>query len=262
MRRQRHVKVAALSTRLGVHGSDCCGGEIAHASAGAELWIYHERTAEISMKGSLNLLCTCPLSKHGLRIGGMLLIALSTAFSSLSHVVAQTQSVQRAVMFEEDGLQGKSYEGPVRWHIKMAADQDVGMQRLIEAQVDVPDPGLAFTLRMGLNNDQSLSASHTIVVTFAPKAGAQHQGILELAGIVSKSQLAGHGAPLSGVVSKIANSSFQFALSDVQWKRERNLQLLKEDSWLDVLIRYNDQVRAVIALEKGSHVSEALATWR
>jgi hypothetical protein len=128
--------------------------------------------------------------------------------------------------------------------------------------VDVPDQGLAFALCMAPNDDPSLSASHTIVAKFAPAAGTRHEGIAALAGMVMKRQLATQGVALSGVVSKIADNSFQLALSDPPLEQQRNVKLLREESWIGILIRYNDRLRAVVALEKSAAVSAALATWK
>jgi hypothetical protein len=180
-------------------------------------------------------------------------------------VAAQAQPVQHAVMFDEDrnDPKGKRYSGSVSGHIEMAAaKRDAGVQRTIQAEVDVPDRGLAFALCMAPNDDPSLSASHTIVARFAPAAGTGHEGIAALAGIVMKRQLATQGVPLSGVVSKIADNSLQMALSNPPLEQQRNLKLLREESWIGILIRYNDRLRAVVALEKSVAVSAALATWK
>lgn len=128
--------------------------------------------------------------------------------------------------------------------------------------MDVPDQGLAFALCMAPDDDPSSSASHAIVARFAPAAGTRHEGIAALAGMVMKRQLATQGVALSGVDSKIADNSFQLALSDPPLEQQRNVKLLREESWIGILIRYNDRLRAVVALEKSAAVSAALATWK
>jgi hypothetical protein len=183
----------------------------------------------------------------------------------LTRLAAPTQSVQRAVMFDEDRSdpKGKSYSGTVSWRVGIAAShRDAAVQPTIRAEVDVPDPGLYFVLCMAPNDDQSLSASHTIAVILAPTSGAPHGGIAELAGITMKRELPSPGVALLGIVSKVAENSFRLALSRTEFERRRNMKIMKEESWMGILLRYNDRLRAVIALEKGADVADALATWR
>ena len=100
------------------------------------------------------------------------------------------------------------------------------------------------------------------MVVFAPTSAIRHGGVSELAGVTMKRQPEPRGVALSGVVAKVAENSFRLALSGAELERQRNLRFLKEERWIDILIRYNDQLRAVIALEKSAAISAALATWK
>jgi len=151
----------------------------------------------------------------------------------------------------------------VSWHAETAqAHQGTDLQRAIQAEVDVPDRAFNFVLCMWADRSASLTPSHSISVIFAPTFGTPHGGISELAGITVKRQLASRDVALSGVVMKVAENSFRLALSGAELARQRNLKLLKEESWIDVLMRYNDRLRVLIALEKSPEVSAALSTWK
>jgi len=181
------------------------------------------------------------------------------------HQAGQAESVQRAIVFEEDrnDPRGKSYSGFVSWHTETArANQRTDVQRAIQAEADVPDQAFNFVLCMWPDSSQSLTPSHSISVIFAPTSGTPHGGISEIAGITVKRQLASRGVALSGVVMKVAENSFRLALSGTELARQRNLKLLKDEDWINVLIRYNDRLRALIALEKSPEVSAALSTWK
>ena len=73
------------------------------------------------------------------------------------------------------------------------------------------------------------------------------------------------GVPLAGLAVKVTNGFFLIGLSAVDADRERNLQLLKERSWFDIPIVYNNNRRAILALEKGTPgervFEEAFAAW-
>ena len=50
----------------------------------------------------------------------------------------------------------------------------------------------------------------------------------------------------------ITNGFFLIGLSAVEADRERNIQLLKERSWFDIPVVYNNGRRAIPALETGN----------
>ena len=55
-------------------------------------------------------------------------------------------------------------------------------------------------------------------------------------------------------------------LSNQEADKERNLQLLKERGWFDIPVVYNNNRRAILALEKGPPgdrvFAEAFKTWK
>lgn len=72
------------------------------------------------------------------------------------------------------------------------------------------------------------------------------------------------GTPLSALAAKVTDGFFLVDLSEVA-ERSRNLQILKERSWLDVPLIYVNQRRAIIAIEKSvpgeRAFNEAFAAW-
>ena len=73
------------------------------------------------------------------------------------------------------------------------------------------------------------------------------------------------GVPLAGLAVKVSNGSFLIGLTNVETDRERNLSLLKERNWLDIPIVYNNNQRAILAVEKGTPgervFAEAFKAW-
>ena len=73
------------------------------------------------------------------------------------------------------------------------------------------------------------------------------------------------GVPLAGLSVKVTTNFFMVGLSSVDADRARNVSLLKERSWFDIPIVYNNNRRAIIALEKGTSgarvFAEAFVAW-
>ena len=67
------------------------------------------------------------------------------------------------------------------------------------------------------------------------------------------------GIPLAGLGIKVSANIFLVSLSSAGPDAQRNVQLLRERSWVDIPIRYNDGRRAILALEKGPSGDRAFA---
>jgi hypothetical protein len=72
--------------------------------------------------------------------------------------------------------------------------------------------------------------------------------------------------PLAGLAVKVTNGFFLIGLSSADADKERNIALLKERSWFDIPVVYDNNRRAILALEKGTPgervFAEAFAAWR
>jgi hypothetical protein len=65
--------------------------------------------------------------------------------------------------------------------------------------------------------------------------------------------------PLAGLAVKVTNGFFLIGLNAADADMQRNIQLLKERAWFDVLIVYNNGSRAILTLEKGPPGEHAFA---
>src|SRR5258708_5028958 len=84
-------------------------------------------------------------------------------------------------------------------------------------------------------------------------------GASKVPGVLMKSNKQARGTPLAGLAVKVTDGFFPVGLSNVDADRDRNIQLLKERSWVDVPLGYSNQRRAIIAIEKGAPGDRALA---
>jgi hypothetical protein len=73
------------------------------------------------------------------------------------------------------------------------------------------------------------------------------------------------GTPLAGMAVKVTNGFFLIGLSADDANRQRNVQLLKDQEWFDIPIVYNNDGRAILAVEKGPPgdraFADAFAAW-
>lgn len=175
---------------------------------------------------------------------------------------------QRVVLYEDepDNPQGKQYVGSAIWRTEMVSPgPGLAPEMAVRADVEIPDRKLAMTWSLRRNTDQNLPASHTIEIMFNLPADFPHGGIANVPGIMMKQAEATRGVALAGLAVKVTNGYFLIGLSAVEADLQRNVQLLKERAWFDIPVLYNDNRRAILALEKGNPgeraFAEAFSTW-
>src|SRR6516225_9601474 len=111
---------------------------------------------------------------------------------------------------------------------------------MIRADIEIPQQHIKMRWSMQNNDDKALSASHTIEILFTLPPDFAHGGISEVAGIVMKQGELSRGVPLAGLAVKVASNFFLISLSQSDADKQRNAQLLKERSWFDIAVVYND----------------------
>jgi hypothetical protein len=165
------------------------------------------------------------------------------------------QVAQRAVLYEEDpnDPQGKRFQGSVIWRtesVPAAAGQPTELA--VRADVELPDRRITMTFSLRRNTDQALPASHTVEVMFNLPADFPGGGISNVPGVLMKQAEATRGVPLAGLAVKVTTGFFLIGLSAVDADVQRNMALLKERSWFDIPVVYNNGTRAILAIEKGT----------
>jgi len=175
---------------------------------------------------------------------------------------------QRVVLYEEDptDAQGKRYLGSVIWRTEMVAPAGAQAPELaVRADLEIPERRITMTMSIRRNTDQALPASHTVEIVFNLPADFPFGGISNVPGILMKQAEQTRGAPLAGLAVKVTSGFFLIGLSAVDSEMQRNLELLRERSWFDIPIVYNNGRRAILAIEKGTPgeraFAEAFAAW-
>jgi hypothetical protein len=175
---------------------------------------------------------------------------------------------QKVVLYEENEVDpaGKSFLGTAVWRAESVAPS-AGQTSKITLRGDIEIPGQRIGVRWTLrdNDDATMSASHTMEISFSLPKDFPHGGISKVPAVLMKQAETTPDVPLAGVGIKVTSNVFLISLSSTEGDVQRNVQLLKERSWLDIPIVYDDGRRATIVVEKGSSgdraFSDAFIAW-
>lgn len=169
---------------------------------------------------------------------------------------------QRVVLYEEDPAvpEGNRYVGSALWRTEtVSPGPGLSPELAIRADVEIPERRLAMTMSIRRNTDPALPASHTVEIMFNLPADFAFGGVANVPGLLMKEAEQMRGAPLSGLAVKVTNNFFLIGLSAVESDVQRNLQLLRERAWFDIPMVYNNNRRAILAIEKGNPGERAFA---
>jgi hypothetical protein len=172
------------------------------------------------------------------------------------------QDGHRAVLYEEDPNHpsGHSFAGTVMWRIEQATSApEQKPDVVVHADIDIPHK---FSMRWSLrrNDDKGLHASHVIEVAFTFSPDSNRNAVSKVPGVMVKAGEATRGVALNGVSVQVSDRFFLIGLaSGVEADMKRNVELLKEKSWVDIPVVYGDGKRALVAFERGRDGTRALA---
>jgi hypothetical protein len=125
------------------------------------------------------------------------------------------------------------------------------------ADIEMPDRKSKMTMSFRRNTDSSLPASHTAELSFILPPDIAGGGVSNVPSILMKSNEQARGTPLARLAVKVTDGFFLIVLSNHDADRPRNVQLLKERSWFEVLLVCTNQRRAIITIEKGAPGEQA-----
>jgi hypothetical protein len=154
---------------------------------------------------------------------------------------------QRVVLYEQppNVPDRKQYIGSVIWRAEtVSPGPGLPPDLAIKADVEIPERNLRMSFTLRRNTEQTLPASHTIEVLFSTPPDFPLGAVTDVPGILMDQAEQSRGTPLTGLRVKVAEGFFLIGLSAVESDVRRNVELLKERSWLH-------GVRALMALEKG-----------
>jgi hypothetical protein len=178
-------------------------------------------------------------------------------------------AAQKVVLYEEDPADpnGKRFVGSAIWRTETVTPAPGQPPELaIRADIEVPERKLAVTWSLRRNTDKGLPATHTVEIMFKLPSDFPSGGISNVPGILMKQAESTRGVPLAGLAVKVTPGFYLIGLSNLDADKERNLQLLKERGWFDIPVVYNNNRRAILAMEKGAPgervFADAFKAWK
>jgi hypothetical protein len=176
---------------------------------------------------------------------------------------------QRTVLYEDDPVEpaGKQYVGTVNWSTEISSPAPgQPPDRAIRADITIPDRKMQITMILRRNTDRGLPATHTVHISFVLPPDFSNGAVSEIRGMLMKQAEDTRGTSLAGLAVKVTPTYFMIGLSSAsEADIQRNIQLLKERSWFDIAIVYDNGRRAILAVEKGppgeKAFADAFAAW-
>jgi S1-C subfamily serine protease len=171
-------------------------------------------------------------------------------------------AAQRVFLYEENQASpyGTRFAGSAIWRAERTMiDSNQKSNVVVRADIEIPELKVSVQWALRRNDDKQLPASHTMEIMFKLPSDFPHSGISNVPGILMKQSETARGVPLNGVAVKVTANFFLIGLSSAAVDANRNSELLKERSWLDIPVVYSDGKRAIIAVEKGIPGERAFA---
>lgn len=165
--------------------------------------------------------------------------------------VAVAQKAELWVSAPEEQSKVKTYPGTVIWRLdSVAAGPGQPLAPAIRGDIDIPTAKLKLALVFQKNLDPTLSASHTINVSFQVAPGSDVKGVKAIGPIQMRRPEAQSGEQVAGVPVPITENNFLIGL--LRGNREaRNVTLLRAPMVVDLPMQLTDGRAATISLEKG-----------
>lgn len=170
---------------------------------------------------------------------------------------------QRAAILVEapdDPQKVKTFVGTTIWRVEGS-----GSASVLVADINLSDASLTATMRMSRNTDAKLPASHTIELRFAPGANSEVASITTIDTPQMRIEESPTGTPLAGAPVPIMPNYFLIGLSNNDKMTVRNMELLRDRSWIDIPMVLTSGRIAKLTFEKGSSgdraVAQALEGW-
>jgi hypothetical protein len=170
---------------------------------------------------------------------------------------------QRAAILVEapdDPQKVKTFVGTSVWRLDIT-----GPLPVLVAEIALQDARLSVSMRMSLNTDARLPASHTMEFRFSPGAGSEAPGIAEIDTPQMRIEDSPNGAPLAGVPAAIMPNYFLVGLSNSDKLIARNIELLRDRGWVDIPMVLSNGRIAKLTFEKGPSgdraMTQALQAW-
>ncbi|MEW5424344.1 hypothetical protein [Amorphus sp. 3PC139-8] len=165
------------------------------------------------------------------------------------------------VLYEEGGSAGQggnALRGSVDWEFLEESIGGQSPEPVVRAKLAIPERDLIATMLFRKNNDSALPASHLIEISFELPSDFPGGAIANVPGLIMKQSESAQGNALLGASAQVSDNLFWIALSASPADEEKNLELLRDRSWIDIPLLYESGGRAILTVDKGPQGTEAI----
>lgn len=219
-----------------------------------------ESTASSSTSGEAALPGTTPSPSAGTSTGTSETSPATTSQSETTRAPAPSGNFE-VVLYEEGGTAGdggNALRGSVDWEFLEESIGGQSPEPVVRAKLAIPDRNLIATMLFRKNNDSALPASHLIEISFELPSDFPGGSIANVPGLIMKQTESAQGNALLGASAQVSDNLFWIALSASPADEEKNLELLKDRSWIDIPLLYESGGRAILTVDKGPQGTEAI----
>ncbi|MBM3561955.1 MAG: hypothetical protein FJX48_02100 [Alphaproteobacteria bacterium] len=220
------------------------------AIVGTLAWQLREQPEDLAKLKPEKSASTTPESgKINDRVGGQGSAVKPAAPRSPAVPVAQKAEMWVGSLAEPTKVD-KIYNGSAVWRLENVGGPGEPVGSAIRGDIDIPDAKLKMTLLFRKNTDATLSASHTINVSFTVAPGSPIGGVKAIGPIQMRRSDAQSGEKVVGIPVAITENNFLIGLMRGDHE-SRNILLLRSLAALDLPMQLNDGRAATINMEKG-----------
>ncbi len=176
---------------------------------------------------------------------------------------------QRAALLveaPEEPEKVKTYVGSVVWRNEtVSPGQDQPLTTAVRADVEIPSAGLTFSVLFQKNYEAQFPASHTMEIRFTPGPDNKSGNVKQISVPELRKDDLPTGDSLTGLPVTITDNYFLVGLSRGD-AEQRNLDLIKTRSWVDIRLVFSSGKIGKVTFEKGASgerlINDTVQSWQ
>jgi hypothetical protein len=144
-----------------------------------------------------------------------------------------------------------SLDGSASWQI-LSEQTGPNASAVLRVDIKIPAGALSIVIFMHRETGDIAAISHMLEIRFIQPEQTPSSNVARISSVVMTTAERSPRAVLSGEPIKVAPGFFLFGLSAAKEHKEENLRFLRELTWMDIALGYEDGSQAVLSIEKGT----------
>jgi hypothetical protein len=182
-----------------------------------------------------------------------------TFLTRLLERVIGSAPVQRASLYERSATNPNAagLDGTANWRI-LSEGTGSKPEAVLRVDVQIPDRGLSLAMSMRRESSEDAAMSHLVELRFLRPDQSPFAEISRVGSFVMTTAERSRRAVVLGHSTTVAPGVFLFGLSAAEGEREANLRFLRELTWMEIPLVYQNGSQALLAIEKGAAGERAI----